>query len=90
MKKSMFFIFAIIFMIAVGVAFAGVFEGRVTSLKDDKSSLAVKSKDKKEYVFECDKGVIPNAIDIGDNVKVYFKEEGNTKKATDVKPDIGC
>jgi plastocyanin domain-containing protein len=90
MKKSMLFVFASIFLIIVSVAFAGVFEGKVTSLKADKSSLAVKSDDKKEYEFECDKGVIPNSIGIGDKVKVRFEEKGNTKKATHVKLSGGC
>lgn len=90
MKRRMLFVFAILFIIAVGVAYATVFEGRVTAINVDKTSLTVKSRDLKEYLFECEKGVIPNAIGTGDKVIVHFKEEGNTKKATFVKPDGGC
>ena len=91
MKRSMFFVYAIIFLIAVGVAFAAVFEGKVTAINVDKSSLTVKSKDmKEEYVFKCDKGVRPGKIGISDCVDVNFKEEGNIKKATSVNPCIGC
>ena len=90
MKKSILFVLAIIFLIAAGLSYAGAFEGKVTAINVDKSSLTVKSKDMKEHVFECNKGVIPNDIKIRDCVQVKFEEKGNIKKAKTVVPCIGC
>lgn len=91
MKKNMLFVFAIIFLFAIGIAYAGQFRGLVTAMKDDKSSIAVISNDdKKEYRFDCDKGVIHHDVKIGKPVIVYFEKEGNTKKPTKIIPDIGC
>ncbi len=92
MKKSMLFISAIVFLFAVGVAYAGTFKGNVTAMNDDKSSITVQSsEEKKEYVFECDKGVIARDVQIKDRVEVQYKDVGNIKKVTRVrKTSIGC
>ena len=92
MKKSMLAVYTILLLIIVGVAYAGAFKGNVTAMTDDKSSVTVLStEDKKEYKFDCDKGVIARDIQIKDRVEVLFKEEGNIKKVTRVKKVmIGC
>jgi hypothetical protein len=85
MKKCILIVSAILLLMATGLAYAGAFNGHIAAINDTKNSLVVKSDvDKKEYRFECDKGVIPPDVQIGNWVRVTFIEEDNIKKATKV------
>jgi hypothetical protein len=91
MKKSMLLVYAIFFLIAVGIAYAGEIKGNLIAMKDDKSSVTVIfNNDHKEHQLECDKGVVRSDVKIGERVKVFFNDEANTTKPRRVIPDPGC